>query len=92
MEVKCALHSPNVPDPLTWRVAHWHLNRDSEQLQGGGLDVYLTFKDLFDDSAQFYYKRALKKVRAEVSQSPQRSIQEVFEAALNRDNFGKEVV
>ncbi len=90
VEVKCALHSPNIPEPMTWRVANWHLNRDSEQLLGGGLDVHLTFKDMFDDSAQFYYKRELDRVRVEVSQSPQKSIQEVFENALNRDNTPKE--
>jgi hypothetical protein len=88
-EVKCILHSPNIPDPMFWRVAHWHLNRDSEQLQGGGLDVYLTFRDLFDDSAQFYYKHSLKKMRAETSQSPKQTIQEVFETVLNRENIEK---
>lgn len=85
-EVRHALHTPCIPEPTTWLVAQWHLNRDSEKLQGGGLDVYLTFRDFFDDSAQFYYKRSLKKMRAEASQSPKQTIQEVFENILNRDN------
>jgi len=88
-EVRYALHAPCVPEPMTWSVVHWHLNRDSEELMGGGLDVHLTFRDMFDDAAQFYYKRELKKIRAEVSQSPKRSIQEVFENILNRDNADK---
>jgi hypothetical protein len=88
VEVRCALHSPNVPDPMTWRVAHWHLNRDSEKLEGGGLDVHLTFRDMFDDSARFYYKKQLDKIRAEVSQSPKQSIKEVFEKIIDRDSFG----
>lgn len=86
-EVRNALRAPCVPDPATWRVVQWHLNRDSEELQGGGLDVYLTFRDFFGDSAQFYYKSSLDKVRAEVNQSPRRTIQEVFENILNRDDI-----
>jgi hypothetical protein len=85
-EVRHALQAPCIPDPVTWNVVHWHLNRDSEELTGGGLDVHLTFRDMFADSAQFYYKRELKRMRAEVSQSPQRTIQEVFENILNREN------
>ena len=85
-EVRHALRAPCIPDPMTWSVVHWHLNRDSEELTGGGLDVHLTFRDLFDDSAQFYYKRPLNKMRAEASQSPKQTIQEVFENILNRDN------
>jgi hypothetical protein len=88
-EVRACLHAPCIPDPATWRIVQWHLNRDSEKLQGGGLDVYLTFRDFFDDSAQFYYKRELAKVRAEVNQSPKRTIQEVFENILNRENVPK---
>jgi hypothetical protein len=87
-EVKQILNAACVPDPMTWRVVHWHLNRDSEQLLGGGLDCYITFKDFFGDSAQFYYKHTLDVIRAEVSQCPERSVQEVFEKIIDRDNFG----
>jgi hypothetical protein len=88
-EVKNALHAPCIPEPMTWGVEQWHLNRDSEPLMGGGLDVNLTFRDFFDDSAQFYYKHALDKMRAEVSQSPKQTIKELFEKILDRDNAGK---
>jgi hypothetical protein len=87
-EVRQILHAPCVPDPMTWRVAHWHLNRDSEPLMGGGPDSYITFRDFFGDSAQFYYKHSLDVIRAEVSQCPDQSIQEVFEKIIDRDNFG----
>jgi hypothetical protein len=88
-EVRDCLQAPCIPDPSTWRVVQWHLNRDSEKLQGGGADVYLTFRDFFMDSAQFYYKRKLDKARAEVTQNPKRSIKELFESILNRDNLKK---
>jgi hypothetical protein len=85
-EVRNMLHTPCIPDPTDWLIAQWHLNRDSKILQGGGLDIYLAFRDFFDDSAQFYYKHELDKMRAEVQQSPKRTIQEVFENILNRDS------
>jgi hypothetical protein len=88
-EVRNALHAPCIPDPATWSIEQWHLNRDSEELMGGGLDVNLTFRDFFADSAQFYYKRSLDKMRAEVSQSPKRTIKELFETILDRDNARK---
>jgi hypothetical protein len=87
-EVKHALNAPCVPDTTNWEIVHWHLNRDSEKLTGGGLDVHLTFKDFFGDAAQFYYKRPLNIMRAEVSQSPKNTLPEVFEKILDRDKFG----
>lgn len=87
-EVKEALNDPSIPEPADWEIVHWHLNRDSEKLTGGGLDMHLTFRDFFDDAAQFYYKRPLNVIRAEVSQNPKKSIQEVFEKVIDRDNFG----
>ncbi len=55
---------------------------------GDGLDVHLTFRDLFGDAAQFYYKKQIDKMRAEVSQTPKKSVKEVFEKIIDRDNFG----
>ncbi len=88
-EVRCALHASCIPEPSDWQIVHWHLNRDSEQLTGGGLDVHLTFRDFFDDAAQFYFKRPLSIMRAEVSQSPKISVHEVFEKIIDRDNLYK---
>jgi hypothetical protein len=88
-EVRYALHASCIPEPGDWQIVHWHLNRDSEKLTGGGLDVHLTFRDFFEDAAQFYFKRPLNVIRAEVSQSPKRSVQEVFEKIIDRGSFGK---
>ena len=88
-EVRAILHSPCVPNPSSWRVVQWHLNRDSEKFQGGGVDMYLTFRDFFFDSAQFYYKSKIDKVRSEVSQNPKSSIKDLFENILNRDSIEK---
>jgi hypothetical protein len=88
-EVRDRLRASCIPDPVGWRVIQWHLNRDSQQISGGGSDVYLTFRDFFEDSSQFYYKHNLEKYRAEVSQSPKRSLKEVFENILNRDDYQK---
>ncbi len=89
-EVKHALNAPCVPDTTNWEIVHWHLNRDSEKLTGGGLDVHLTFRDFFGDAAQFYYKKPLKVMRAEVSQSPKKTLPEVFEKIIDRDNLERE--
>ena len=88
-EVRASLNAACIPAPSTWRIVQWHLNRDSEEQLEGGPGAYLTFRDFFDDSARFYYKHNLGKYRAEVTQSPKRSIQEVFENILNRDNFSQ---
>jgi len=45
------------------------------------------FRDFFDDSARFYHKRSLGKMRAEVVQSPKRTIKEVFENIMNQDDL-----
>jgi hypothetical protein len=87
-EVKNALHAPCVPETSDWFVVQWHLNRDSEELEGGGADVYLTFQDFFGDSAKFYFKHELDRMRVEVSQDPNQTVKQIFENLLNRDNHG----
>jgi hypothetical protein len=84
-EVRNSLHASCIPDPLTWVVVQWHLNKDSEIIQGEGLSFQITFRDFFNDVARFYYKRILSKVRAEVIQSPNRTIEQALEEILNRD-------
>jgi hypothetical protein len=86
-EVKNALHASCVPEPLSWIISQWHLNRDSEQV--GGPDFYITFRDFFEQAAQIYYKENLNKVRAEVNQSPKQTVQEILEEILNLDNIPK---
>jgi len=85
-EVKGQLHALCIPDPSTWLIVQWHLNRDTVKLEGSGLDVNLTFQDFFSDSARFYFKHGLDRFRAEVSQSPKRTVQEIFEKIMDRDS------
>jgi hypothetical protein len=88
-EVRCKLHSPCIPEPANWLVVQWHLNRDSEKIELSGLDFHITFRDFFNEAARIYYKHELSKVRAEVNQSPNQTLREVFEDILNRDNNAK---
>ena len=88
-ELRNALHASGIPDPGVWQIKQWHLNRDSGKFHGGSPGGYLTFEDFFGDSAQFYYKRGLNRYRAEVIQNPKKSVQEIFEDILNRDNIPK---
>ena len=86
-EVRACLRTPRVPEPSSWIIVQWHLNRDSEEI---ALDrtFHVTFRDFFNDVARFYYKRELSKVRAEAVQSPNRNLKDVFESVLNRENGG----
>jgi hypothetical protein len=86
-EVKASLNAECIPNPNAWVISQWHLNRDSETQLEGSPGTCLTFRDFFTDSARFYYKNNLGKYRAEVTQSPNQTLQEVFEKILNRDNF-----
>ena len=88
-EVRNALHALCIPEPSMWLIVQWHLNRDSETIQGSGFAFCLTFRDFFNAAVRIYYKHALNKVRAEVNQSPKRTLREVFEEILNRDNNPK---
>jgi len=84
-EIRACLSAPCVPEPSTWIVVQWHLNRDSEEISGGGISFHLTFRDFFNDVARLYFKHELDKVRAEAIQSPRRTVKDIFESVLNRD-------
>ena len=86
-EIRGCLRAPRIPEPSTWIVVQWHLNRDSERISVDGLDFQVTFRDFFNDVARLYYKNELGKVRAETIQSPRRTIKNVFEGVLNRDEM-----
>jgi hypothetical protein len=86
-EVRYCLHAPCIPEPSRWTVVQWHFNRDSEKMLGNGGSFSLTFRDFFNDFARVYYKHELDRVRVEAVQSPKRTIKEVFEEILNRDNY-----
>ena len=89
-EVRHCLSAPCIPEPLSWVVVQWHLNRDSEEISGGGLSFNVTFRDFFKGVVRFYYKHELKKVRAEAVQNPSRTLKDVFETILNREQIWRE--
>jgi hypothetical protein len=84
-EIRARLAAPCIPEPSEWVVVQWHLGRDSKKAQESGLSFNLTFRDFFNNVAQFYFKRELSKVRAETVQAPKRTVKQVFEDILNRD-------
>jgi len=84
-EVRACLGAPCIPEPSSWVVVQWHLNRDSEEISVDGLNFHVTFRDFFNDVARLYFKRKLNRVRAEAVQSPRRTIKDVFESVLNRE-------
>jgi len=84
-EVRACLRAPCIPEPSSWVVVQWHLNRDSEEISIDGLNFHVTFRDFFNDVARLYFKRKLNRVRAEAVQSPRRTIKDLFESVLNRE-------
>jgi hypothetical protein len=86
-ELRACLHAPHVPEPSKWLIVQWHLNRDSEEVSIDGLSFQVTFRDFFNDVARVYFKRELNRVRAEAVQSPKRTMKDVFENVLNREEM-----
>ena len=86
-EVKACLYASCIPEPSTWVVVQWHLNRDAEVVSGSGLSFHVTFRDFFNHVARLYFKHELSKVRAETIQSPKRNLKDVFEGILNRETI-----
>lgn len=84
-EIRACLRAPCIPEPSTWVVVQWHLNRDSEEISVDGLSFHVTFRDFFNDVARLYFKHELSKVRAETIQSPKHSVKEIFEGIMNRE-------
>ncbi len=84
-ELRACLRASCIPEPLNWLIVQWHLNRDSEKISMAGLNFHMTFRDFFNDVARIYFKCELSKVRAEAVQNPKRTVKDVFECVLNRD-------
>jgi len=84
-ELRACLRAPCIPEPSKWLIVQWHLNRDSEEISVDGLSFHVTFRDFFHDVARIYFKHELNKVRVEAVQSPKRTVKDVFESVLNRD-------
>jgi len=84
-ELRACLRAPCIPEPSKWLIVQWHLNRDSEPISVDGLSFQVTFRDFFNDVARFYFKHELNRVRAEAVQNPKRTMKDVFESVLNRE-------
>jgi len=84
-ELRACLRAPCIPEPSSWVVVQWHLNRDSEEISIDGLSFHVTFRDFFNDVARLYFKRKLNRIRAEAVQSPKRTVKDLFESVLNRE-------
>ncbi len=84
-ELRACLRASCIPEPSSWIVVQWHLNRDSEKMSIAGLGFHVTFLDFFGCVARLYFKHKLNVVRAEAIQSPKRTVKDVFESVLNRE-------
>jgi len=84
-ELRACLRAPCIPEPSRWLIVQWHLNRDSEPISVDGLSFHVTFRDFFKGVARLYFKHNLNRVRAEAVQSPRRTVKDVFERVLNRE-------
>jgi len=84
-ELKGKLDWAGVPSVVDWVVTSWHYGKDSlKEVSGASFNV--TFQTWSNTFARIYVKRELRKVRVEEIQSPNRTVQELFETVMNRDS------
>jgi hypothetical protein len=83
-ELKGQLAWNNIPNVVDWTVTSWHYGKDSlQEVSGASLNV--TFKTWSKTLARIYTKSELKKIRVEEIQSPRRTMKDLFEAVMNRE-------
>ena len=83
-ELKGRLGWGNVPNVVDWMVTSWHYGKDSKnEVSGASLNV--TFVTWSKTLARIYTKLELKKIRVEEIQSPHRTVQDLFETVMNRE-------
>jgi hypothetical protein len=83
-ELKGRLGWCNAPNVVDWMVTGWHYGKDSEN-EVSGVSLNVTFETWSKTLARIYTKLELKKVRVEEIQSPRRTVQDLFETVMNRD-------
>lgn len=84
-ELKGRLGWSDVPNVVDWIVTSWHYGRDSrKEVSGASLNV--TFETWSKTLARIYYKSELSRFRAEEICSPKRSVQDLFERIMSRDD------
>lgn len=82
-ELKGLLGWSGVPNVVDWMVTSWHYGKDSlNEVSGAPFNV--TFETWSRNLARIYAKSELKKIRVEEIQSPRRTVQDLFEAVINR--------
>lgn len=83
-ELKGRLGWGNVPNVVDWIVTSWHYGKDGlNEVSGASLNV--TFATWSRTLGRIYSKSELKKIRVEEIQSPRRTVQDLFEAVMNRE-------
>lgn len=83
-ELKGRLGWRNVPNVVDWTVTSWHYGKDSlNEVSGASLNV--TFETWSRTLGRIYCKSELKKIRVEEIQSPRRTVKDLFEAVMNRE-------
>jgi hypothetical protein len=82
-ELKGKLGWVGAPSVVDWVVTSWHYGKDSAQ-EVSGPSFNVTFQTWAKTFARIYVKRELNKVRVEEIQSPNRTVQELFEKVMNQ--------
>ena len=83
-ELKGKLGWSNIPNVADWLVTSWHYGKDSRK-EVSGTSLNVTFETWSKTLARIYAKSELKKIRVEEIQSPHRTVQDLFETVMNRD-------
>lgn len=83
-ELKGRLGWGNVPNVVDWMVTSWHYGKDSKN-EVSGASFNVTFETWSKTLARIYTKLELKKIRVEEIQSPHRTVQDLFETVMNRE-------
>lgn len=85
-ELKGWLGWSNVPNVADWTVTSWHYGKDSQK-EVSGTSLNVTFETWSRTMARIYAKSELKKIRVEEIQSPRRTLQDLLELVMNRDEM-----
>jgi len=83
-ELKGRLGWSNVPNVVDWAATSWHYGKDSKN-EVSGASFNVTFETWSKTLARIYTKLELNKIRVEEIQSPRRTVQDLFEAVMNRE-------
>jgi len=83
-ELKGKLAWNDLPNVADWIVTSWHYGKDSGK-EVAGVSFNVTFETWSKTLVRIYTKLELNKIRVEEIQSPHRTVQDLFETVMNRD-------